>query len=37
MILILIIILVIVAAGGMPTWGYHSYGYGPREALKEYL
>jgi hypothetical protein len=27
--LILLIILILVVFGGLPTWGYHSYGYGP--------
>jgi hypothetical protein len=26
---ILIIILVIIFIGGMPSWGYHQYGWGP--------
>jgi hypothetical protein len=26
---LVIIILVIVCIAGMPTWGYHSYGYAP--------
>jgi hypothetical protein len=29
MLLILVIILVLVAVGGVPSWGYHSYGWGP--------
>jgi len=27
--LVLLIILIILLLGGLPTWGYHSYGYGP--------
>jgi len=27
--LILIILLVLLLLGGLPTWGYHSYGWGP--------
>ena len=27
--LILLIILILIVFGGLPTWGYHSYGYGP--------
>jgi Protein of unknown function (DUF3309) len=26
---VLVIILIVVLLGGLPTWGYHSYGYGP--------
>lgn len=26
---ILLIILIIVLFGGLPTWGYHQYGWGP--------
>lgn len=29
MILILIVVLLVFAVVGAPTWGYHSYGYGP--------
>jgi Protein of unknown function (DUF3309). len=29
MITILIIILIIAAIGGLPNWGFHSYGAGP--------
>lgn len=29
MLMILLVILVIVALGGLPAWGYHSYGYAP--------
>jgi hypothetical protein len=29
MLLILVIVLVLVAVGGVPSWGYHSYGWGP--------
>ena len=27
--LILLIVLVVLAFGGLPRWGYHSYGYAP--------
>jgi hypothetical protein len=27
--LILLIVLLLVVFGGLPNWGYHSYGYGP--------
>ena len=27
--LILLIVLLLVLFGGLPRWGYHSYGYGP--------
>jgi hypothetical protein len=27
--LILLIILLALVFGGLPNWGYHSYGYGP--------
>jgi len=27
--LILLIILILILFGGLPRWGYHSYGYGP--------
>jgi hypothetical protein len=27
--LILLIILIVFLFGGLPTWGYHQYGYGP--------
>jgi len=27
--LILLIILIVVLLGGLPRWGYHSYGWGP--------
>ena len=27
--LILLIVLVLLIVGGLPTWGYHSYGYAP--------
>ena len=27
--LILLIVLVLFLVGGLPNWGYHSYGYGP--------
>jgi len=27
--LILLIFLIMLIVGALPTWGYHSYGYGP--------
>jgi hypothetical protein len=27
--LVLLIILILLVVGGLPTWGYHQYGYGP--------
>ena len=27
--LVLLILLIMLVVGGLPTWGYHSYGYGP--------
>jgi len=30
--LILLIFLILILVGGLPTWGYHSYGYGPSGA-----
>ena len=27
--LLLLIILLVFVIGGLPTWGYHSFGYGP--------
>jgi hypothetical protein len=30
--LVLLIILILILVGGLPTWGYHSYGYGPSGA-----
>jgi hypothetical protein len=27
--LLLLIILIVLLLGGLPTWGYHSYGYAP--------
>ena len=27
--LVLLIVLIVLLAGGLPTWGYHSLGYGP--------
>jgi hypothetical protein len=26
---ILLIVLILLVLGGLPRWGYHSYGYGP--------
>ena len=30
--LILLIVLLMLLVGGLPTWGYHNYGYGPSGA-----
>ncbi len=27
--LLLLLILILIVVGGLPTWGYHQYGYGP--------
>ena len=27
--LILLIVVLMLVLGGLPNWGYHSYGYGP--------
>jgi len=27
--LVLLILLILLVVGGLPTWGYHDYGYGP--------
>ena len=27
--LVLLIVLILLLFGGLPRWGYHSYGYGP--------
>ena len=27
--LVLLIVLILLLVGGLPTWGYHSYGYRP--------
>jgi hypothetical protein len=27
--LILLIVLILLVVGGLPTWGYHNYGYAP--------
>jgi hypothetical protein len=27
--IILVVFLILVLVGGLPTWGYHTYGYGP--------
>jgi hypothetical protein len=29
MYLVLIVLLIVVLFGGLPTWGYHSLGWGP--------
>lgn len=31
--LVLIVLLILLLVGGLPTWGYHSYGYGPSGLL----
>jgi uncharacterized protein DUF3309 len=31
--LILLIVLILLLFGGLPRWGYHSYGYGPSGIL----
>jgi hypothetical protein len=31
--LIVVILLVCLLAGGLPTWGYHNYGYAPSGLL----
>lgn len=31
--LVLLVVVLILALGGLPTWGYHSYGYGPSSVL----
>jgi len=27
--LVLLLIIVLLVVGGLPTWGYHNYGYAP--------
>jgi hypothetical protein len=27
--IVLLVILLMLVVGGLPTWGYHEYGYGP--------
>ena len=31
--LILLIVLLLLVFGGLPTWGYHNYGYAPSGIL----
>jgi len=31
--LVLLILLILLLVGGLPTWGYHSYGYAPTGAV----
>jgi len=31
--LLLLIVLLVLVFGGLPTWGYHNYGYGPSGVL----
>ncbi len=33
MLTILLVVLLILAVGGLPSWGYHEYGYGPSGVL----
>ena len=33
MVLMLLIVLLVLALGGLPTWGIHSYGYGPSSVV----
>jgi hypothetical protein len=33
MLLLVVIILILFAVGGSPTWGYHTYGWGPSGLL----
>jgi hypothetical protein len=30
---VVLILLVLLCVGGLPTWGYHQYGYGPSIGL----
>jgi hypothetical protein len=30
--LVLLVVLILLIVGGLPTWGYHSYGYAPSGA-----
>ena len=30
--LILLVFLILILVGGLPTWGYHRFGYGPSGA-----
>lgn len=27
--LVLLVLLIVLLVGGLPTWGYHQYGWGP--------
>jgi hypothetical protein len=31
--IVLLILLVLLLVGGLPTWGWHQYGYGPSGVL----
>lgn len=31
--LLLLIVVLVLAFGGLPRWGYHSYGYGPSSVV----
>ncbi|HMF52206.1 MAG TPA: DUF3309 family protein [Candidatus Saccharimonadales bacterium] len=31
--IILLVVLILLLVGGLPTWGYHSMGYGPVGAV----
>lgn len=30
---VLLVILLLIAIGGAPTWGFHTYGWGPSSVL----
>jgi Protein of unknown function (DUF3309) len=31
--LVLLVLLIVLLVGGLPNWGYHSYGYAPTGVL----
>ena len=31
--LVLLVLLILLLVGGLPNWGWHSYGYGPSGVL----
>lgn len=35
--LVLLILLILLLVGGLPNWGYHSFGYGPSGAASVLL
>lgn len=35
--LLLLVLLILLCVGGLPAWGYHSYGYGPSGILGVFL